>query len=924
MNLSTEVLSQLIIYSKYAKFIPELERRETWDEIVMRNQMMHMKKYPDLVTEIDSAYDFVREKKVLPSMRSLQFAGKPIELSPARLYNCLTKDTEFVTKLGVKTFEDFSSGDEIEVLTHTGNWRKAVVKSYGKQKFNKIKITRGNHKKTIYATENHRWILANGEIVDNLTEGDQLLSAPSSFNEFVFENSLPDEQLYWAYGYVFGDGTCVKYNGKYSYSMVRLCASSRKFLSRFEDLGFKSSSSMSIKGDSIVYTGSYLKTPPDPSKDEPRLIRAFVAGYLDADGGKVSDSTMVSKYRSIVATGDSHQYVVEKLFPVAGVYISSSRDISKRVTNLGTRGDSKEYGITTCISSRTPNMRFIVSSIEHNVLYEEAWCLEVEIDKSFVLPNGLVTGNCCYLPMDHFLSFSELMFLLLSGTGVGYSVQRHHINQLPEVRRSYRTRRYLIGDSIEGWADSVKALVRSYLDNRPSPIFDFSDIRPKGARLKTAGGKAPGPDPLRNCLDLVRGVFERKADGQKLTSIDVHDINCHIADAVLSGGIRRSSMISLFDVNDQAMLSCKSGSWWEENPQRALANNSAVVVRHKATRELFDKIWGLSKDSNAGEPGIFFTNDKSWGLNPCAEISLRPYQFCNLVTINASSVESQEDLNERAKKAAFIATLQAGYTDFHYLRETWKKTTEKEALIGVSLTGIANSEFLKFNLSESSNVVKEENKRVAHLIGINQAARTTTVKPEGTTSLVLGSSSGIHAWHSKFYVRRMRVLKNEPIYYYIRDYHPELLEDDISKPDLQSIICIPIKAPEGAITREESALDLLNRVGHVWKDWVKGGHRKGDNVNNVSTTVNIKENEWDEVADWMWEHKNEFTALSVLPHDGGTYTQAPFEEISEETYLKMISRMSKINTKLIREFDDSTELKSEVACGAGACEVAAV
>lgn len=339
--------------------------------------------------------------------------------------------------------------------------------------------------------------------------------------------------------------------------------------------------------------------------------------------------------------------------------------------------------------------------------------------------------NCSFLPIDHIDAFSEVMFLLLSGVGVGYSVQTNHINKLPEITLPTKHRRYLIGDSIEGWADAVKVLMSAYMKGKALPVFDFSDIRPKGAALITSGGKAPGPEPLKDCLHNIQKVLDRKKNGEKLTSLEVHDILCYIAESVRSGGIRRSAMISLFDIDDDDMLTCKFGNWWESNPQRGRANNSAVIVRHKIEKEVFFDLWRKIEASNAGEPGFFFTNDPNWGLNPCAEISLRPFQFCNLVTINSNDIRNQDELLELAKAAAFIATLQAGYTNFHYLRDIWKKTTEKEALIGVSMTGIASGNVLKLNMREAASVVKEENARVAELIGINKAARTTTVKPEG-------------------------------------------------------------------------------------------------------------------------------------------------------------------------------------------------
>jgi ribonucleoside-diphosphate reductase alpha chain len=529
--------------------------------------------------------------------------------------------------------------------------------------------------------------------------------------------------------------------------------------------------------------------------------------------------------------------------------------------------------------------------------------------------------NCCFLPIDHTDAFSEVMFLLLSGTGVGYSVQRAHVEKLPEINKPTKSRRYLVGDSIEGWADAVKVMIAAYMKGKALPLYDFSDVRPKGALLLTSGGKAPGPEPLKDCLHNIQKIFDRKQNGEHLTTIEVHDILCFIADAVLSGGIRRSAMISLFDLDDDDMLTCKFGNWWETNPQRGRSNNSAVILRHKIEKEVFLELWKKIEMSGSGEPGFFFTNDVNWGLNPCAEISLRPFQFCNLTTINAGDIKDQDDFNARAKAAAFIGTLQASYTNFHYLRDIWKRTTEKEALIGVSMTGIASGTVLNLNMKEAANVVKEENARVAEMIGTNKAARTTTVKPEGTSSLVLGTSSGIHAWHNDFYVRRIRVGKNEGIYQYLADNHPEIVEDEFFKPKQQAVISVPQKAPKGAITRQESALDLLGRTSKVWKEWVKAGHRKGENKNNVSVTVTIKPDEWVGVGEWMWDNRENFTALSVLPYSDHSYIQAPFEDITEEQYKEMVGHLHKIDLTKVVEVEDNTDLAGEVACGGGGCEV---
>ena len=539
-----------------------------------------------------------------------------------------------------------------------------------------------------------------------------------------------------------------------------------------------------------------------------------------------------------------------------------------------------------------------------------------------ISPNRIY--NCAYLPIDSLDSFSECMFLLLGGTGVGYSVQKHHVEKLPPINKPYkkRTKRYLIGDSIEGWADAVKVLVKSYLNGRSSKIiFDFSDIRPKGARLVTSGGKAPGPQPLKECLLKVEGILNAKEDGDQLSTLEVHDMVCYIADAVLAGGIRRAALISLFSADDNEMIACKSGAWWELNPQRGRANNSAVLMRHKITKSFFMDLWKRVELSGAGEPGIYFNNDKDWGTNPCCEIALRPFQFCNLCEVNVSTIDSQEDLNERVKAASFIGTLQAGYTDFHYLRPIWKETTEKDALIGVSMTGIGSGRILGYNMTEAAEIVKKENTRVAKLIGIKKSARTTTVKPAGTTSLTLGTSSGIHAWHNDYYVRRIRVGKNESIYSYLVNNHPELVEDCVFRSHDTAVISIPQSAPEGSILRTESPFALLERIKKVATEWVKPGHRSGSNTHNVSATVSLKQEDWEMAGEWMWQNRDHYNGLSVLPYDGGTYTQAPFEDITKDQYKDMLKHLENIDLSKVIEDDDNTNLTGELACAGGACDI---
>jgi len=550
--------------------------------------------------------------------------------------------------------------------------------------------------------------------------------------------------------------------------------------------------------------------------------------------------------------------------------------------------------------------------------------------------------NCAYLPVDSLYSFSETMFLLLGGSGVGFSVQKHHVAQLPAIIKqdNYKHRTYLIEDSIMGWADAVKVLMKFYFEGGTKPKFDFRAIREKGARLVTAGGKAPGPEPLKLCLSHIDVIMERKANGENLSPLECHDIMCHIANSVLAGGIRRSAMISLFSHDDEEMITSKYGAWWELNEQRGRSNNSAVLKRGEVSEEEFNSLWKRIEASGSGEPGIYWTNDLDWGTNPCCEIGLRPFQFCNLCEVNVSDIESQEDLNDRVGVAAFFGTLQAGFYDFHYLRPIWSKTTQKDALLGIGMTGIGSGEILKYNLTIAANTAKVVNSMISEKIGTNEAARLTCIKPSGTTSLVLGTASGIHAWHNDYYLRTMRFNKTEDIATYMIINHPELVEDDVLRPNDTICLRIPVKAPEGSIYRTETALDTLERVKKFSQEWINEGHINGANTHNVSATVSIDKgrmynshyktgkdvrntifDEWEAVGAWMWNNRNVYNGLSVLNYDGGSYTQAPFEDITEEKYNDLISHLKSVDLRNVIEMDDTVDFGAIQACGGGACEV---
>lgn len=579
--------------------------------------------------------------------------------------------------------------------------------------------------------------------------------------------------------------------------------------------------------------------------------------------------------------------------------------------------------------------------------------------------------NCAYAPVELTKFFSELMFLLLGGTGMGYSVQRRHVNQLHKVKtpESDLEYKFQIQDSIIGWADAIKVVLKAFLKGGTLPVFDYRDIREKGTDLVTTGGKAPGPEPLRKCINTIIPIL-RQAIGRKLTPLECHDISCIIADSVRAGGIRRAAMIALFDRDDEEMLTCKSlvdvQEWWSEetneaasnvkvfwvdrygiegqaqlenfqwrellatdklpwylvHPYRARANNSAVLPRGKVSEEEFRGLLKIVEASGCGEPGIYWTNNEDWGTNPCCEIGLRPYQMCNLTTINVSAIKNQEDFNLAAGAAAFLGTLQAGYTDFHYLNPKWKLACEKEALLGVSMTGIASGNIDILDAEEAAQYAKDVNEQLAAELGINSAARVTAVKPEGTSSLVLGTSSGIHAWHGEYYIRRMRAGKDEALAQYLMQVVPELVEEDVTDSN-QVVLSFPQKAPEGAVLRHESMMELLDRVRNASESWVRAGHRSGDNYHNVSCTISVKDDEWASLTDWMWNHRDVYNGISVMPFFGSTaYPQMPFEDISKEQYEAMLPLLERIDISHVKEADGSAiDLAAEAACAGGVCEI---
>ena len=546
--------------------------------------------------------------------------------------------------------------------------------------------------------------------------------------------------------------------------------------------------------------------------------------------------------------------------------------------------------------------------------------------------------NCSYLAVDSARAFDEAMFILFCGTGVGFSVERQFVDRLPTIPKLSTTDTIIVvEDSKEGWAKSLKQLV-SILYSGEIPKWDVTKVRPAGARLKTFGGRASGPTPL---VDLFHFVINKFKDAQerKLNSIECHDIMCKIGEVVVVGGVRRSAMISLSNLSDDRMRYAKSGSWWEGNTQRALANNS-VCYTEKPDSETFLREWLALMESKSGERGIFnrVASDKQaaksgrretgwqWGTNPCSEIILRPNQFCNLSEVVVRSTDTVETLKEKVRLATILGTIQSTYTNFPYLRKVWTTNTEEERLLGVSLTGIMDNQILNGTSLETGKnlnvilktlkeVAIETNKEWAKKLGINQSVAITCVKPSGTVSQLVDSSSGIHPRHSDYYIRTVRGDNKDPLtQFMIKSGIP--YEPDVMKPDSTTVFSFPQKAPVGAVTRDHlTAIEQLELWLTYQRHWCE---------HKPSITVNVRDSEWIEVGAWVYKHFDEISGISFLPFSDHTYAQAPYQDCDEDTYKYFKGIMpTSIDWEGLSEFEkeDTTKGSSTFACSGEVCEI---
>jgi ribonucleoside-diphosphate reductase alpha chain len=925
-------------FDKFCRFDWSKGRREVWPEAVdrvMAYARAHMaRKHPGVIDEALWAElgSSLLNLEVAPSMRLVQMAGAPLDRCQVGVYNCLGRDTEFVTSAGVKSFADFEDGDHTVVLTHRGRWRDAVVRYYGEKPLHPVTVRRGRTAYTYQATRDHRWLLRDGRETTSLSPGDSLVKTPAPLADWSYEAAEPLEKLYWAYGFVYADGTLVKNAaGEYAHSMVRLCGPKAEYLPRFEELGFGSSRPLSCGGDPYAYTGTYLKTLPSLGRDGVALTRAFVRGWLDADGAKVGDPTNRNPFKSIQVTGEDRVAFVRAVFPAVGAYISREADLTGQETNYGVREDQTVLFGLICGFGDAPNSHFSCAEVGEPVT-GGAWCLEVEEDHSFVLKGGVVTGNCAFLFLDSPTAYAEDLYCLMQGTGVGFSVEHAHaVDKWPRVKKQRKAKpdRYVIPDTTEGWCDSFKHGIERWLDGGDYD-YDDSQIRKAGTILRTKGGRASGPQPLRDLLTFARGRMLAR-QGDRLTSLDLHDMACMSHRIVQMGGVRRASGISFSDLDDALMRDAKSGTFWNAHPYRNQANDSAVYDEKPSALDFMAEWLSLAR-SGSGERGIFNAGSLRRQMprrrkralvrsNPCGEINLRHDQFCNLSIAVLRRGMAVAEVRRRVRLAAVWGTIQATMTDFAYLNPLWKANCEEERLLGVDLLGHLDCELTRpgapglAGLLESlKQDVIAENARLSGLLGVNPSAAVTCGKPSGDSSCFFDTAAGFKAWHGRHYIRRLRFADHNPVAKVLAaagvPYAP-----DYDKSGLL-VFDFPCRAPEGAILLgDQTALEQLEH----WKTY-----KLNFTEHNPSVTVYVKPDEWLAVGHWVYENWDSVGGLAFLPYDGGVYPLAPYETITEEEYARRAAEFPEIDWAKLPRFEDEdmTTLGQQFACVGGACELA--
>lgn len=925
-------LQQFQYFDKYSRFDYSVGRRETWVETVDRavnflaELVLTNRPGTDLsLIPFDRIRQAILEMKVMPSMRLLAMAGEAARRDNTALYNCFSGDEKLVTRKGQVAFKDVVGGT-VDVLCVDGKWRPAEVRSFGQQALQAVTLKHwnggksGSKKYEVKVTPNHRWLLHGEGETTSLGLWDKLVSPTLT----IPEDELPREAV--QHGYVYGDGTrMAPHKGEEKkYAMVRLCGKDQRLADTlFSE--FRKSYPPSYKGDCCVYLGprGYWKDlPVDPT---PEYVAGFIHGLYLADGSKTTAGNI-----RIDTLKQSLVDWLNEWAPVAGYKVLSQLE-------YGTEDDP---GSTNLQKRSAPLQMVLLGTGEAAILRvekvgiaepEEVFCVVEPETHTFTLGNGQVTGNCSYIPIDDPEAWVEGLLISMAGCGVGFSVESMYVEELPRIHRQVKNSTpdlFIIPDTAQGWGDALRTGLQHWFEGFDVQ-FDYSLLRPAGAVLRTKGGRSSGPAPLREMLDFTRRRILARQGGH-LRPIDAHDIMCMVGNAAVAGGVRRTAMISLFDPDDEEMLTSKSGDFERDNSQRWNANNSAVWPDEGLTQQqVMEQVLAMVK-SERGEPGIFSRSVANtmkperrqaamFGTNPCGEISLLPREFCNLSITVARADDTWPTLRDKVELASIIGTIQSLATYFPDLRRPeWKANCEQERLLGVDITGqmdcpvVQSEETMRYLRTVAVNT----NARYADILGINRSASVTCVKPSGNSSQLLDCSSGLHARWAPYYIRNVRVSATSPVYKVLKDAGvPMAPENGSDLNDVRTyVVSFPVKSPDGSTTRVgRSALEQCEYWLRVKKNWTE---------HNPSVTVTYRPDEVIDLAKWIWDHRDCIAGMAFLPSYDAKYDQLPYIEITQEEYEERAAAFPKVDwAKIYRyELEDQTKASQEIACMAGDCD----
>ncbi|MFV9505082.1 MAG: ATP cone domain-containing protein [Oscillochloridaceae bacterium umkhey_bin13] len=936
-------LQKFQFFDKYSRFNYDLGRRETWIETVDRSvAFLHELAGDRLPSE---TYQRVRrsilEMSAMPSMRMLAMAGPAARRNNMAIYNCLSGDEKLLTRdQGVIALRD--AVGSVVVLNQEREWTDAEVRCFGTQETVEIELGRFKTRKRLRVTMNHNWVLADGTRVttQELQPGDEI---PYMLAPRTVDTDSIDYRLGLMHGIIYGDGSQIFTQERSLGYVIRLCGDSRALLSYFT--GYNVSYPPTYGGDPVVYMfDAFAKThalKELPAETEtPDYLVGFIRGWFATDG-------YVSKIGQLLfATDDQGEAWLRRVGPTVG-FDFGYHVMLPETTNFGVRQkqtrnlEIRRQSISAddlLLTKHLRNYRQAASDRNWKFLgiivgterTEEVYCATVPETHTFTLADGVLTGNCSYQPVESIDSFVEALIISMSGCGVGFSVESRYVENFPRIKRQngLKPRTMVVEDSAEGWAEALRVGLETWFEGS-DVRFDLSLLRSAGAPLRTKGGRASGPEPLRIMLDFVRSrILARQ--GSYLRPIDAHDIMCSVGNAAVSGGVRRTAMIALFDQDDDEMRLCKSGDFERENSQRWNANNSAVWPAGGLTQTEFVSHFLEMVESGRGEPGIFNREAANllkparrqpalFGTNPCGEITLRPHQFCNLTAAVARHDDNFDALREKVEVATIIGTIQSLATFFPGLRPQWQQNCEEERLLGVDITGQMDSPLAQDAGAKDRlrQLAIEVNRRTAQSLGINQSAAITCVKPSGNSSQLLNCSSGLHTRWAPYYIRNVRVAAHSPIYKVLRDAGvPMSPENGQSATNAHTwVIHFPVKSPDGSITRKDrSAIAqcefwLQNKI--YWTE------------HNPSCTITYRPDEMIDLMKWVWEHRDQIGGLSFLPAFDAKYDNMPYVEISQEEFERLAAAFPPIDFSKIYRYEeqDLTNAAQELACSSGSCEI---